>query len=62
MLAPHDDNDDDNDDDDNNDDKDDLVWFANNASLALYHFCGCIGGQFNTAAVAAAVAAANSNI
>jgi hypothetical protein len=56
TLAPHDYENNDNDDDD----KDDLVRFANNASLSLSCLCKRIDGLMNMAAVAAAADNANS--
>ncbi len=58
LLMPH--NNDDN--DNNNDDKDDLVRFANNASLALSSLCGRVSGPTSTAAAAAAEAANASSL
>jgi hypothetical protein len=56
LLAPGKNNDDGND----NDNKDNLIRFANNASLAISCICGCVGGPTSTAA-AAAVAAVNAS-
>ncbi len=51
---------DNNNDDNNNDNKDDLVWFANNASLALSCLCGHVG-RLTSMTAAAAAAAANAS-
>ncbi len=49
-----------NDDDNNNDNEDDLIWFANNVSLALSHLCRRVCGPTNMVMIAAA-AVANAN-